>query len=112
TAIHLLNIEEQGVFGSNVFKAKFGRYDVITNVDQAFANDIAQFMDKVYRGYVTVFPYKKNETLRFHLKIFATEGEFGKYFEKTTGQAVSTGSSRVGAYYMPITKELVGPSGP
>ncbi len=95
-------------FAGQTFKAKFGRYDLETNVSQKYANDMAQFMDKVYQSYVKVFPYKKNETLRFHVKLFASESEFFGYFRKTTGSSPVGDKGKVLAYYMPLTKELVG----
>ncbi len=105
---HLLDIAEASAFPGESFKAPWGRYDVMTNVSQEYAKEMAFFMDGVYKEYVKVFPYKKNETLRFHVKIFASEGEFQNYYTRVTGQPASGAYGKILAYYMPVTKELVG----
>ncbi len=106
-AVHELQTLEENPFPGQVHVAKFGRYDVMTNVSQKYANEMAQFMDKVYKDYVKVFPFKKNETLRFHVKLFATEGEFFAYCRKG-GMTPSTPLGKVLAFYNPSLKELVG----
>ncbi len=111
-AIHLLQVASQNSFAGQSFKSKFGRYDLETNVSQKYANEMAQFMDKVYRDYVKVFPYKKNEALRFHVKIFSSESEFFGYYRRVTGSEPSGPYGKVLAYYMPLTKELVGWNAP
>lgn len=105
---HLLNVDEKGAFAGKTYKVPWDRYIVETNVSQAFASEIAQFMGGVYKMYKKVFPYKKNENLTFFVKIFATESEFAAYFKAVTGQDIAKGFGKVGAYYMPTTKELVG----
>ena len=105
---HLLDIAEEPAFAGQAFKAMWGRYDLETNVSQEYSKEMAFFMDGVYKEYVKVFPYKKNETLRFHVKIFASEGEFQAYYEKVTGRKAAGVYGKVLAYYMPVTKELVG----
>ena len=106
--IHLLNIAEQGAFSGKTYKMLIDRYEVESNVDQPYTNKIATFMGKVYKMYEKVFPYKKNENLRFFVKIFRNESEFQTYFKRVTGQDAAGGAGKVVAYYMPITKELVG----
>jgi tetratricopeptide (TPR) repeat protein len=106
--IHLLNIAEQGAFSGQVYKTPLGRYVVESNVDQSYTNEIASFMGNVYKMYERVFPYKKNDNLRFFVKIFRTESEFQGYFKRVTGKDAAGGAGVVTAYYMPITKELVG----
>ncbi|MBI2931644.1 MAG: DUF1570 domain-containing protein [Planctomycetes bacterium] len=107
-AIHLLRVASEPAFAGQVFRAKFGRYDLETNVSQQYANEMAKFMDNVYQEYRKVFPYKKNETLRFHVRIFASEAEFFGYYKHVTGSSPSGPYGKVLAYYMPTTKELVG----
>ena len=105
---HLVSVALEPAFPGRTFKAQFGRYDLETNVSQEYATKMARFMDKVYASYIKVFPYKKNETLRFHLKLFATEGEFFTYYKRSTGADPSGPKGKILAYYMPVTKELVG----
>jgi tetratricopeptide (TPR) repeat protein len=105
---HLVRVALEPAFPGKTYKAIFGRYDLETNVSQEYATKMARFMDKVYQSYIKVFPYKKNETLRFHLKLFATEGEFFSYYRRTTGADPSGPKGKILAYYMSVTKELVG----
>ena len=105
---NLVRLALEPAFPGKTFKAQFGRYDLETNVNQEYANRMAQFMNKVYESYVKVFPYKKNETLRFQLKLFATEGEFFTYYRRSTGADPVGPYGKILAYYMPVTKELVG----
>lgn len=106
--IHLVDVALEPAFPGRTFKAQFGRYDLETNVSQEYATKMARFMAKVYESYIKVFPYKKNETLRFHLKLFSTEGEFFTYYKRTTGADPQGPYGKILAYYMPVTKELVG----
>jgi tetratricopeptide (TPR) repeat protein len=105
---HLVNVALEPAFPGKTFRAQFGRYDLETNVSQEYATKMARFMSKVYESYIKVFPYKKNETLRFHLKLFATEGEFFSYYKRTTGADPAGPHGKILAYYMSVTKELVG----
>ncbi|HEY3227303.1 MAG TPA: tetratricopeptide repeat protein [Planctomycetota bacterium] len=106
--VHLLNVALEPSFPGQTFKTQFGRYDLETNVSAEYANKMARFMDRVYQSYVKVFPYKKNETLRFHVKLFASEGEFFSYYKRVTGADARGPEGKILAYYMPATKELVG----
>ncbi|HEU4339231.1 MAG TPA: DUF1570 domain-containing protein, partial [Planctomycetota bacterium] len=105
---HLVDVALEPAFPGKTFRAQFGRYDLETNVSQEYATKMARFMDKVYQSYIKVFPYKKNETLRFHLKLFSTEGEFFSYYKRSTGADPSGPHGKILAYYMSLTKELVG----
>jgi tetratricopeptide (TPR) repeat protein len=105
---HLVDVALEPAFPGRTYKAQFGRYDLETNVSQEYATRMAKFMAKVYESYIKVFPYKKNETLRFHLKLFASEGEFFSYYKRTTGADPQGPYGKILAYYMPVTKELVG----
>ena len=105
---HDLGVALEPAFPGKTFKAQFGRYDVETNVSQEYTTKMARFMDKVYQSYIKVFPYKKNETLRFHLKLFSTEGEFFSYFKRSNGTDPAGPHGKVLAYYASRTKELVG----
>ncbi|HZN62557.1 MAG TPA: DUF1570 domain-containing protein [Planctomycetota bacterium] len=106
--VHLVTVALEPAFPGKTFKAQFGRYDVETNVSQEYATKMARFMDKVYQSYIKVFPYKKNETLRFHLKLFSSEGEFFSYYKRSTGADPQGPYGKILAYYMSLTKELVG----
>jgi tetratricopeptide (TPR) repeat protein len=108
TLVHLLGVALEPSFPGQTFKTQFGRYDLETNVSAEYANKMARFMDSIYRAYAKYFPYKKNETLRFHLKLFASEGEFFSYYKRVTGSDPRGPEGKILAYYMPITKELVG----
>ncbi|MBI4563485.1 MAG: hypothetical protein HY716_02165 [Planctomycetes bacterium] len=104
----LLHVAREPAFPGRAFESSFGRYDVQTNVSQEVANKMARFMSEVYRDYAKVFPYKKNETLRFHVKLFAHKGEFHAYYRKVTRSEPVSPFGEIQAYYMPATKELVG----
>lgn len=108
SSAHLLSVDEKGAFPGKTFKIQLDRYIVETDVDQKFTNEVAQFMGKVYQMYKKVFPYRKNENLHFYVKIFATESEFATYYKAVTGTDIAKGHGKVLAYYMPLTKELVG----
>ena len=105
---HDLGVALEPAFPGKTFRAQFGRYDVETNVNQEYSTKMARFMDKVYQSYIKVFPYKKNETLRFHLKLFSTQGEFFSYFKRSNGTDPAGPNGTVAAYYASRTKELVG----
>lgn len=105
---HLLRLASKDAFeGQPVYRMSWGRYDVETNESQDAANDVARFMDQVYQEYAKVFPYRKNESLRFHVKVFKTEEQFGKYFKAITGRAHAGPGGKVLGFYLDITKELV-----
>jgi len=106
--VHIVNVALEPSFPGQVFKTQFGRYDVETNVSAEYANKMARFMDSIYRAYSKYFPYKKNETLRFSLKLFASEGEFFSYHKRQTGADARGPEGKILAYYMPLSKELVG----
>ena len=110
--VHVLGVALDPAFPGQTFKTQFGRYDVETNVSAEYANKMARFMDGVYRSYAKYFPYKKNETLRFHLKLFASEGEFFSYNKRLTGEDPRGPEGKILAYYMPVMKELVGWNSP
>lgn len=105
---HLLRVASRDAFeGEPVYRMSWGRYDVETNESQEAANDVARFMDQVYQEYVKVFPYRKNESLRFHVKVFRNEQQFGKYFRAVTGRAHAGPGGKVLGFYLDVTKELV-----
>ncbi len=112
SSAHLLSVDEKGAFPGKSYKIQLDRYIVETDIAQKFTNEIAQFMGEVYRNYKKVFPYKKNENLHFYVKIFATESEFATYYKAVTGTDIAKGHGKVLAYYMPLTKELVGWNAP
>lgn len=94
----------RGAFkGKSPNVAPFGRYIVETNAGQELAQKWAQDMDAIYREYLKVFPYSKNETLRFYVKIFEKEYDFRTYFG---GNEVGK-TFRIEGFYQDVGKELV-----
>jgi hypothetical protein len=99
-------IEKCGMPGTT-HRSQFGRYDVITDTSPEYANRMATLMDEVYRAYSKYFPYKKNETLRFRVLVFQQESDFLKFNSSLSGIAFPPGT-RLGAFYSPNEKQLVG----
>jgi tetratricopeptide (TPR) repeat protein len=105
--IHTLQRAERAFAGRQPPGYPFKRYVVITDLDEARTREIAEFMDGLYREYAQLFPYAKNETLKFYVKVFAKEIDFRTYYAAKTGGSELGKSYRVGGFYDGEIKELV-----
>lgn len=109
---HLLKIVNEPPFAGPTYRYSAGRYDVETDVDQQTAVDVANFMNQVYQDYVKFFPMKKNEGMRFHVKIFSNQSNYVRYYEMLTGVSMRGKFYTVNGHYLDFVKELVSFKGP
>lgn len=104
---HLLKIVNEPPFAGPTYRYSAGRYDVETDVDQQTAVEVANFMNTVYQDYVKLFPMKKNEGMRFHVKIFSNQNNYLRYYEMLTGVSMRGKFYTVNGHYLDFVKELV-----
>ena len=85
----------------------YERYVIVTDMSETAARKFAEFMAGVYEEYRRVFPYAKNETLKFHVKVFFKEQDFQTYRYALTGGSDHGKHSRTLGFYDDTVKELV-----
>lgn len=100
---------QAGCFSGTLVEKTIGNYRVQTDGGDALADRVGAFMNERYAEYSRLFPFPKNDEIKFLVKVFAKRADFDAYQRKLSPDLVGE-HDRLGGFYDPIAQELVMPN--
>ena len=100
---------QEGCFSGALVEKTIGNYRVQTDGGDDLAARVGAFMNERYAEYSRLFPFPKNDEIKFLVKVFAKRGDFDAYQQKLSPDLVGE-HDRLGGFYDPVAQELVMPN--